>query len=43
MLEFNEHYIFHAKELIKLITSTSQEAYIVGECLICELNNLFFH
>ena len=33
MLEFNEHYIFHAKELIKLITSTSQEAYIVGECL----------
>lgn len=33
MLDFNEQYIFHAKELLKLITSTSQEAYIVGDCL----------
>lgn len=33
MSNYNEHYIFQAKELLKFITTTSHEAYIVGECL----------
>ena len=33
MSNYNEHYIFQAKELLKYLTSTSHEAYIVGECL----------
>lgn len=33
MSNYNEHYIFQAKELLKFITATSHEAYIVGECL----------
>ena len=33
MSNLNEQFIFQAKEILKLITSTGQEAYIVGECL----------
>lgn len=33
MSNFNEQFIFQAKEILKLITSTGQEAYIVGESL----------
>lgn len=33
MSNLNEQYIFQAKEILKLITSTGQEAYIVGESL----------
>ena len=33
MANSNDQYIFQAKELLRIISNTGQEAYIVGEAL----------